>query len=451
MSSPSPRKRKRIDPLEQAIETALAPGRFIYYKASWPFVEGLQKVAGNLDKVIESEPERAAGLYETFVAACHEKADEIDDSSGEFGMLVQDLFSGWIKSRQTAGATADETAKLLLTWMEDDPYGFCHDLDREAVKVLDKDGLEALGRQVRARFDTAAGSANGSDERQADFERRHWGGVLKTLLAARRDVNAYIALCEETELGAKDCKVVAEIYRSRRQAQKALDWVERGLDIARSDTRSSFADYELRGMKRALLVKLGRSEDALESAWTEFSEHPSTYSYKELMRYVPVKGRKAWHAKAMDASEKGELSSQIDLWMEKKETGRLVTRIGTATEEELANLSHYTTEPLARKLERPHPETAARVYRVLGMRIVNAGKSKYYFAALGHLEHAKKCYERVGLNVEWESLVADVRARHYRKKGFMAGLERIVSGEAKRREPTFLERARSRWPKGNKR
>ena len=106
---------------------------------------------------------------------------------------------------------------------------------------------------------------------------------------------------------------------------------------------------------------------------------------------------------------------------------------------------------MARKLERPHPETAARVYRVLGMRIVNAGKSKYYFAALGHLEHAKKCYERVGLNVEWESLVADVRARHYRKKGFMAGLERIVSGEAKRREPTFLERARSRWPKGNKR
>ena len=293
MSSPSPRKRKRIDPLEQAIETALAPGRFIYYKASRPFVEGLQQVAGNLDKVIESEPERAAGLYETFVAACHEKADEIDDSSGEFGMLVQDLFSGWIKSRQTAGAAADETAKLLLTWMEDDPYGFCHDLDREAVKVLDKDGLEALGRQVRARFDTAAGSANGSDERQADFERRHWGGVLKTLLAARRNVDAYIAFCEETGFEAKDCKIVAEAYRSRRQVQKALDWVERGMEIARSDDGSSIAGLELREMKRALLVKLGRSEDALESAWTEFVEHPSTCSYKELRRYVPVKGRKA--------------------------------------------------------------------------------------------------------------------------------------------------------------
>ena len=153
----------------------------------------------------------------------------------------------------------------------------------------------------------------------------------------------------------------------------------------------------------------------------------------------------------MDASEKGELSSQIDLWMEKKETGRLVARIGTATQEELANLSHYTTEPLARRLARPHPETAARVYRALGMRIVDARKSKYYASALGHLEHAKKCYDRAGLDAEWNSLIADVRARHYRKKGFMAGLERIVSGEAKRREPTFLERARRRWPKGTKR
>ncbi len=85
------------------------------------------------------------------------------------------------------------------------------------------------------------------------------------------------------------------------------------------------------------------------------------------------------------------------------------------------------------------------------MRIVNAGKSKYYGAALDNLEHAKKCCARAGLRADLELLVADVRERQYRKKGFMAGLERIVSGEAKRREPTFLERARSRWHKRTKR
>ena len=266
MSPRSPRKRKPIDPLEQAIETAFAPGRFIHYKAAWSFVDDLREVANKVDKVIENEPERAAVLYETFIAAYHEKADEIDDSSGNFGMLVDDLFRGWIKACQAASADADETAKSLLGWMEDDPYGFCHDLDREAVKVLDKDGLDAFSRHVRAKFETSTKSGNDDKERFPGYARRRWGGVLKTLLAARRNVDAYIALCEETELGAKDCKVVAEIYRSRRRPNKALDWVERGLDIARSDAVSSSADHELRDMKRALLVKLGRPEDALASA-----------------------------------------------------------------------------------------------------------------------------------------------------------------------------------------
>ena len=54
-------------------------------------------------------------------------------------------------------------------------------------------------------------------------------------------------------------------------------------------------------------------------------------------------------------------------------------------------------------LERPHPEIASRVFRALGMRIVDARKSKYYAGALGHLERAKKCYERAGLETEWES------------------------------------------------
>ncbi|MBU2497377.1 MAG: hypothetical protein KKE57_00600, partial [Proteobacteria bacterium] len=118
---------------------------------------------------------------------------------------------------------------------------------------------------------------------------------------------------------------------------------------------------------------------------------------------------------------------------------------------ELEDLSHYSTAPVAHKLDHSHPDVAARVYRALGMRIVNAGKSKYYEAALDNLEHAKKCYLKGELEADWEALVADVRGRHSRKKGFMARFEQIVSGGCKHVEPTFLERAERRWPKGGKR
>jgi len=80
-------------------------------------------------------------------------------------------------------------------------------------------------------------------------------------------------------------------------------------------------------MERALLAKIGRPEDALQSAWSEFEAHPSTFTYKELMRYVPVNEKKTWHQKAMEASEKGDLTSQIELWLKKKEMDRLVSRL----------------------------------------------------------------------------------------------------------------------------
>lgn len=440
----SPGKRIPIDPLEQAIEAALSPGSFISYNDAWSFVDDVQNVADDIEKIITKEPERAAHLFETFIAACHEKADEIDDSSGNFGMLVEELFRGWIKARQAANHDPDKTAKVLLYWMEGDPYGFCHDLDREAVKVLDKKGLDAFARRIRSRFDSAL-TQDDKEKRLPGYARRRWGGVLKTLLAGQRKVDDYIALCGQTELEAGDCKAIAKIYHSRRRFEDALAWVERGLEIARSDCRRSVGEHDLREMKRALLSKLGRPGDALQSAWSEFEVHPSTFTYKELMRYVPAKEKIAWHQKAMQASEKGDLSSQIELWLEKKESDRLILRLRRVTDEELEDLSHYRTEPLARKLERSHPEISARIYRALCMRIVNAGKSKYYDAALDSIEHAKKCYVKAGLNAAWQALVADMRERHFRKKGFMAGFEDIVSGAPKHVEPPFLERAKARW------
>jgi hypothetical protein len=443
-------KHKQVDPIERAIEVALSPGSFISYQAAGSFMDDVQDVANDIVKIIASEPERAVYLYETFIAACHEKAEEIDDSSGDFGMLVSDLFRGWIDARQAAKTDPDETAEMLLFWMEDDPYGFCHDLDREAVQVLDKEGLEAFARRIRIKFESALTKSD-EEKHFPGYARRRWGGALKTLLAGLRDVDGYIALCEQTELDPKDCRAIAEIYQSRRSPEDALAWIERGLQIARSGSRRSFGEYELREMKRVLLAKLGRPGDALQSAWSEYAAHPSTFTYKELMRYVPAKKKAVWHQKAMAASEKGDLDSQIELWLAEKEIDRLLLRLRAAKNEELEKLSHYRTEPLAQKLERSHPDISAKVYRALCMRILNAGKSKYYHAALDSIAHAKKCYAKAGRDADWQSVVAQVRERHSRKKGFMAGFEDIVSGRPKHVEPPFLERAKARWPRKSKR
>lgn len=112
------------------------------------------------------------------------------------------------------------------------------------------------------------------------------------------------------------------------------------------------------------------------------------------------------------------------------------------SDSELQSLSHFTTEPAAACLEPAHPDLAARVHHALGMRIVDAGKSRYYDAALSHFDAAKRCYEQAGRGGDWEALVRTVREKHRRKSGFMPGFERIVSGK---RVPSFVDSARARW------
>jgi uncharacterized Zn finger protein len=135
----------------------------------------------------------------------------------------------------------------------------------------------------------------------------------------------------------------------------------------------------------------------------------------------------------------------MNLLLKTKVLGQLAERVRQTKDDDLEDLSHYTTEPAAKKFEKPHPDLAARLWRAQGLRILNAGKSKYYNATLSNFERAKRCFERAGLEGEWSKTVHQVRADDYRKSSFMPGLERLVEGVRPSDETPFLERAKARW------
>ncbi len=49
---------------------------------------GVREAADAIAALTSSDPDRAVPLIETFLAACHEKGEEVDDSSGSFGQFV---------------------------------------------------------------------------------------------------------------------------------------------------------------------------------------------------------------------------------------------------------------------------------------------------------------------------------------------------------------------------
>ena len=434
--------------MEHLIETALAPGRFVSYNATSSFVSELGTVEEQLAKRVSTDPLEAVALYETFLAGCYEKAEEVDDSSGSFGQFVDELHCGWIKARQAAAADREQTAARLLKWIEDDPYGFCCDLEKDAAKVLDNAGLAAFVKQVRERFDAAAAATpvpGESSGHAPDYARRRWGESLRTLYLAQQDAEAYLALAEQTGLTAHDCHALATMLLAQRQAEEALSWVERGIELTKKAPHSSMAGHDLAKLRRDLLTKLGRGNEALEAAWAEYRGHPSTYSYDELMKYVPKEEHAAWHEKAIETARGTDLHSLIGLLLQTEEIDRLAELVSQSNDGALEDVSHYTTEPAARKLKGSHPGLAARLRCAQGMRVVNAGKSKYYDAALSNFEQARRGFERAGLVADWQRVVNKVRSEHHRKTGFMPGFEEIVAGSGPSEKPSFLERAKARW------
>lgn len=436
------------DAIEREIETSLKPGVFVSDRDCYAFTNELDKVVARLAKLTESEPARAVALYEVFLAGCYQKIEEVDDSSAWFAQLVEELFCGWIKARQAAGADSGDTAARLLAWMDDDPYGFCFHLDQGAVRVLDKAGLAAFEGVIRERLDDVAPGKAPSGEpptRAHEHEGQRWTDVLRTIYLAQNNLAAYLALADAAGLTAQDCYAVATLLLRRRKATEALSWVERGLAIAQKDPHAVTGALELERLRRELLTKLGRREEAIQTVWAAYQKAPSKYTYTDLIHLVPKAEREAWHKRALEVAEQADLATRMELFLETKELGRLAELVGSIDDQSLERLSHYTTEPAAQKLEKAHPYLAARLWRAQGMRIVNAKKSKYYDAALSNFECAMRCFSRAGQPSEWAKTVQKVRAEHHRKSGFLAGFEELVSGNGPSKLPSFLEHAKTQF------
>ncbi len=130
---------------------------------------------------------------------------------------------------------------------------------------------------------------------------------------------------------------------------------------------------------------------------------------------------------------------------ETKEIERLAELVRVTADEALEEVSHYATEPAAKKLEKAYPELAARLWRAQGIRIVDAKKSKYYDVALSNFERARDCYVRAGLAGDWEETVRRVCAAHFRKSGFIGEFRELAAGAKRVERPSFLEDAKQRW------
>jgi hypothetical protein len=442
-----PAHRRREDPLVTEICCELMPGRHVRW-------DEVSRLVHNLDRVLEKvaglvkvgEAARAVRLYEIFLSGVYAKIEEADDEC-YLAMLFHRLACGWIQARQAASQPAEETVSQLLHWMKNDNYGFCLDLEKDVIKVLDARGQGLfIGHFQKLVEKAMAGAPTGAAKAIFEYENalRLPAMSLKEIHESLGDTAAYAALCERLGFSPRDCEHLAKMEVAGKHWAKALEWVDKGLALKPTHNWHNEDSHALEALKPEILRHLGRQEDALALAWGDFQKNPNEFDYEQLMRYVP-KGEKAvWQERAMAAADKADLGNFIPLCVKAKEWDRLVQRVHSAKSHELEALSHYCTEPAANGLVKKDAIAAAKLYRALGLRVVNAGKGKYYGEALGHLAKARDLYCGASQAAEWLAIVEFVRTAHSRKSGFLSAFEEIVSGKSKR-SSSYAEAAQARW------
>jgi len=424
------------------------PGRFISYNDMFEFTRDLESIEAKIASLADNgEAERAVGLYEMFLAGCYDKMEECDDSGANLSMFWTDLFCGWVKARQAAGCPATETVEQILRWEQNDDYGFCYRIERDVVKVLNREGYRLFVRHFEETVNQGL-AALPEPRPEVIFEYdnsiRLPALSLKDIYEARRDAKSYADLCERLGLTPKDCERLAEIEMARKRWGQALEWIEKGLALEPTRNWRNETALSLEHKKPEILSKLGRSEESLAMAWADFERHASEHSYERFMQYVPRGKKKEWHGRALDAAERGDLGGFIDICVKTKEWSRLTSRIHATPHPELEELSHYHLEPAAEGLAKRDIPASAKLYWALGLRILASGKSKYYDAALSHFRHARELYRKADLDAQWDEVVAIIRRDHSRKSSFMPEFERLLAGEATSL-PSFAERTRTRW------
>jgi tetratricopeptide (TPR) repeat protein len=440
-------KPSKADPLIGEIGLELMPGQFLRRDEVSDLVTNLDGMHRKLEVLVTAgEAARAVRLYEIMLSGVYAKIEEADDEC-DLAMLFHRVACGWIRARQAADLPGEETVRQLLNWMKNDNYGFCHEIEKEVIKALDRKGRQLFMGHFQQLVEKALpASANGAPKAIFDYENdvRLPAMSLKDIYESLCDAPAYAALCEQLGFSPRDCERLAEMEISKKHWVKALEWVEKGLALEPTRDWHNESSHSLKELKPKILLHLGRREDALALAWREFQENPGEFTYVDLMRYAPGSERAAWHERAMAAAASANLGEFISLCVRAKEWGRLAQRVHSAKPVELEALSHYCTEPAAKALAKKDPLAAGRLYRALGLRILGAGKSKYYDAALDHFEKARNLYCGAGQSSDWEELAGTVRNAHSRKKGFLAAFEQIATGKSQR-SPSFAEQAQEQW------
>lgn len=421
---------------KQTFDEAVGTDDFVHYREAYDYACGIEDVIESLEEFLRNgQAEKVIGLAEYGLEELEECLGHVDDSDGWMGGLLARLQELHLDACRRARPDPVELAERLFEAEMDSSYDAFHRAAFVYADVLGEVGLTRYRALAETEWAKIRALGPGDEDPERYGGRFRITSIMEALAEATGDLEALVAVKSRDLSMPYGFLQIAGLYREAGDADRALDWAERGWRAFPGPRR----DERLRAFLAEAYQGQGRQDEAMALIWEGFAEHPRLDAYRQLARH----GRRArqwpaWREKALAeirrrVSEKTTAPPGRGSWGRAPPRDRsLLVEIflheGDAEtawrEAEAGGCSNGLWLELAKRRETTHPDDSVGVYKAHVAALLRNTGDRVYEEAVGTLEKIRAILARTGKDAAFRPLMAEIRATQRRKRKLMQMLDR---------------------------
>jgi uncharacterized Zn finger protein len=418
--------------VRKAMDRATRTGGFVDYRAAHDFSLGIDQVVDSIADLLKAGyAAEVIELTEHALGKVEQATMSMDDSDGYMGGILQRLQELHLEACRAAKPDPEALAERLFDWEMRTQFDTFYGAAGTYAKLLGERGVATYRRRAEAawaRVPQARPGEKDPEEYGRTFRIKH---IMETLARQSGDVEALVAVKARDLSNAYTFLQIAEIYREARQADKALDWAERGIKAFPDRTDSRLCEFLADEYHRRK-----RHDEAMQLVWKIFAEHTSLESYQTLNKHADrVRQRPAWRGKALEfvrAEIEGETKQLVQKrqawgWTPHPPDHSLLVQIflwekdvEAAWREAQAGGCHGSWwMELARLREKQFPADVVPIYQRQVDTLINQKNNGSYAEAVKLLGKIRDLMTRLERADQFASYLATIRAEHKPKRNFI--------------------------------
>ncbi|HVY70060.1 MAG TPA: SWIM zinc finger family protein [Verrucomicrobiae bacterium] len=422
----------RVATIRKAMDRATRTGGFVDYRAARDFSRGIDQVVDSIADLLKSgHAAEVIELAEHALGKVEQATTSMDDSDGYMGGILQQLQELHLEACRKAKPDPEALAERLFDWEMRTHFDIFHGAAGTYSELLGKSGLAAYRRRAEAAWSRLPQTRPGEKDPEEYGRTYRLKHVMETLARQSGDVEALVAIKARDLSNAYTFLQIAEIYREAKQADKALEWAERGVKAFPDRTDSRLCEFLADEYHRRK-----RHDEAMQIIWKIFAERPSLETCQTLKQHaVRLNQWTAWRDKALELiragidDEKKQFTQKRQPWgwdPHPPDHSLLVEvflwekDVEAAWREAQAGGCHGGLwMELARRREKQFPADVIPIYQKQVDALINQKNNGSYAEAAKLLAKIRDLMTRLKRVDEFAAYLATVRATHKPKRNFI--------------------------------